>query len=366
MSWPIQSRRIVVVLVLALTAAALAPAPGARTLHDHLTDQEFWRLISDFSEPAGYFQSDNLVSNERFYQQVVPWLRRQRGRGAYLGVAPDQNFTFIAAVEPKIAFIVDIRRGNLDAHLMYKALFELSADRAEFYGRLFSRRRPDGLGAMSGANEIVAAFAEAPKNDALYKDNLRAIEDQLVKKHGWPLREDDLRGIEYVYGMFANFGPDITYQSSNANRRWSLGNMPAFSELQVATDAEGRNRSYLANEDNFRIVKDLEARNLIVPVVGDFAGPKALRAVGTYLAAHESVISAFYVSNVEQYLFQNDVWRKFYDNVATLPLDADSVFIRSIKGREVLDPIRSLLREVAEGRVQTYPDLGMRAGTGAR
>jgi hypothetical protein len=350
----------------ALSALALAPAPRAVALPDRLSDQEFWRLITDLSEPPGYFQSDNLVSNERFFQRVVPSLRRQRGRGAYLGVAPDQNFTFIAAVEPKIAFIVDIRRGNLDAHLMYKALFELSADRAEFYGRLFSRPRPEGLGAMSGANEIIAAFAEVPKNDELHKDNLRAIEDQLVKKHGWPLREEDLRGIEYVYGMFANFGPDITYQSSNANARWPLGNMPAFSELQVATDADGRNRSYLANEDNFRIVKDLETRNLIVPVVGDFAGPKALRAVGTYVAAHDSVIAAFYVSNVEQYLFQNDVWRKFYDNVATLPIDGESVFIRSIKGREVLDPIKSVLREVADGRVQTYPDLGMRVDSGLR
>jgi hypothetical protein len=43
-------------------------------------------------------------------------------------------------VKPKIAFIVDIRRQNLIEHLMYKALFELSADRAEFISRLLSRR----------------------------------------------------------------------------------------------------------------------------------------------------------------------------------------------------------------------------------
>ena len=57
---------------------------------------------------------------------------RAKPGGVYLGVGPEQNFTYIAAIRPKIAFITDIRRGNLQLHLMYKALFELSADRAEF------------------------------------------------------------------------------------------------------------------------------------------------------------------------------------------------------------------------------------------
>lgn len=361
-------------VVLARPAALPLREPGLRDLRalrgeseslpERLSDQDFWRLVTEFSEPNGYFQSDNLVSNERLFQQVVPSLQRQRSRDAYLGVAPDQNFTFIAGLEPKIAFIVDIRRGNLQAQLMYKALFELSADRAEFYGRLFSRRRPDGLNAMSGAHEIVLAYAEVPKSEMLYKENLRAIEDQLVRKHGFHMSEEDLRGLEYVYGMFATFGPDITYQSSNASgrARFRFGNMPSYAALQVATDGEGRNRSYLANEDNFRFIKQLETRNLIVPVVGDFAGPKALRAVGRYLADHGATVAAFYVSNVEQYLFQNDVWRNFYDNVTALPLTEDSVFIRSIGGLEVLDPIKGLLRDVADGRVQTYPDLRLRGG----
>ena len=64
--------------------------------------------------------------------------------GVYLGVAPDQNFTYIVATAPRLAFIVDIRRGNLLQHLMYKAIFELSVDRAEFVSRLFSKRRPPG------------------------------------------------------------------------------------------------------------------------------------------------------------------------------------------------------------------------------
>jgi len=43
-----------------------------------------------------------------------------------------------------------------------------------------------------------------------------------------------------------------------------------------------------------------------------------------------------------------------------MPLDEGSVFIRSIGGSERIDPIKPLLREVADGRVQTYLDLRSR------
>ena len=62
----------------------------------------------------------------------------------YLGVGPEQNFTYIVALRPKLAFIVDIRRGNMNEHLLYKAFIELSADRADFLSRLFARPRPAG------------------------------------------------------------------------------------------------------------------------------------------------------------------------------------------------------------------------------
>jgi hypothetical protein len=44
-----------------------------------------------------------------------------------------------------MAFIVDIRRGNMLELLLYKALFEISNDRAEFLSRLFSRPMPAAL-----------------------------------------------------------------------------------------------------------------------------------------------------------------------------------------------------------------------------
>ncbi len=104
------------------------------------TDAGFWALVKDLSEPAGFFRSDNFVSNEVPYQGVIPELQGIVGTGGvYLGVGPDQNYTYIAATRPRLAFILDIRRQNMLQHLLYKSIFELSADRVEFLSRLFSR-----------------------------------------------------------------------------------------------------------------------------------------------------------------------------------------------------------------------------------
>jgi len=115
------------------------------TLPSQLSDREFWSIIKNFSEAGGYFRSDNFLSNESGYQSVIPLLRKtvQTG-GVYVGVGPEQNFTYIVALEPKMAFVVDIRRQNMLEHLLYKALMELSADRAEFLSRLFCRPQPQG------------------------------------------------------------------------------------------------------------------------------------------------------------------------------------------------------------------------------
>src|SRR5947208_349983 len=105
--------------------AGIAPDPAGQ-LPARLSNQEFWRLSTDSSEPGGYFRSDNLTSNEQLFQQVIPALvARTKPGGVYLGVGPEQNFTYMAAVRPALAIIFDIRRGNLLLQLMYKGLFEL-------------------------------------------------------------------------------------------------------------------------------------------------------------------------------------------------------------------------------------------------
>src|SRR5438105_10697241 len=177
-------------------AACVSTAAATGALPARLTDQEFWTLVSDLSEPGGSFRSDNLLSNELRLQYVIPDLLRTVPRGrAYIGVGPEQNFTYIAAVRPSMAFIVDIRRGNLHLQLMYKALFELSSDRVDFVSRLFSRRMPEALGAHASAKQIFDAAVMSEPSDALYDRNLKMIEAHLTGKHSFPLSQDDAKGI---------------------------------------------------------------------------------------------------------------------------------------------------------------------------
>jgi hypothetical protein len=319
-----RSVRLAAGSILCVSLLALAGLRAAsETLPSQLTDQEFWKLSSEFSEPDGFFRSDNLLSNEVWLQRVIPdLLNTVKSPSVYMGVGPEQNFTYIAALKPKMVFLVDVRRGNLDLQLMYKALFELSADRAEFVSRLFSKKRPEGLDRSASPAEIFAAFKGVESSDALYKENLKAIDDQLLIKHHFALSDGDVQGVEYVYHAFFNFGPQLNYSSTGG---FGGRYQPSYADLMSGTDEAGNSRSFLANEENFNVLKGLETKNLMVPVVGNFAGPKAIRAVGEYVKARGATVSAFYLSNVEQYLYQDRIW-------ATLPLDPTSTFIRSVRG----------------------------------
>jgi hypothetical protein len=339
------SRVLGLAVVLALPLLTVARAQSSQGLPERLTDQQFWQLSTEMSEPNGFFRSDNLVSNEHTFQFVLPSLAKQaKPGGVYLGVAPDQNFTYIVATAPRMAFIVDVRRGNLLEHLLYKALIELSSDRAGFLSRLFSKPRPAGIRPNATATELFAAYDSVESREDAYRQNLQAIKDQLGRRHGFRLSPDDVSGLEDIYFSFFWEGPGLRYtMATGFGARARLG-FPTYQDLMTAGDAAGVPRSYLASEAQFQALKALQERNLIVPIVGNFAGPKALRAVGRYVREHGARISAFYVSNVEQYLFQDGIFEAFAQNVAALPLDASSTFIRSVsarfgyEGREPLGP----------------------------
>jgi hypothetical protein len=347
------------------------------SIPERISDEVYWRMVSDFSEPGGFFRSDNFVSNEITFQWVLPELAKTtKTGGVYLGVGPDQNFTYIVAMQPKIAFIVDIRRQNMLHHLLYKALIEMSPERADFLSRLFSRPRPQGVDASAGPAALFQAFANAAPDSAMFARNVAAVKEHLVGKHKFSLTTDDLRTIEYVYTAFFAAGPDLTYSFTMPGRGSSMmfygRRMPTYAELQMENDGNGGQRGYLANEANYRVLRDLERNNLIVPLVGDFAGDKALRSVGKYVRDNGATITAFYTSNVEQYLFQSDDWRRFFSNVATLPVDTTSTFIRAVfnfntvpsttgtpgpRSRTMLASIADQVKAFADGRLQTYWDV---------
>ena len=359
-----------VAVMTALVLVATSSRAAAQGIPARLSDQEFWKLVTESSEADGFFQSDNLVSTEITMQQIIPELVKERSPGGvYLGVGPDQNFTYIAAMRPRAVFIVDIRRMAMVQHLMYKALFELSEDRAEFLSRLFGRRRPAGIPADAAPVQLLEAYYPVAGDSVLYSRTLKEIVNQLTKQHGFGLSNDDLQMLEYVFLSFYLGGPDITYNFGQGMGGRNRG-MPSFADLMVATDAAGVNRGFLGNEQQYGTVRDLHLRNLIVPIVGDFAGPKALRAVGEYLRAKNAVVSAIYTSNVEQYLFREPhKWRQYYENVATLPLDSTSTFVRAVfnfgyngmssgaRSITMLQPVLDLLKALREGKISGYLDV---------
>ena len=373
----IKRRLLFVAAVVSLCAVALILSRAQAvpdTLPTELNDRAFWQMVVDFSEPDGQFRSDNFVSNERTYQEVIPELKlRALPNGVYLGVGPDQNFTYITALRPRMAFIVDIRRQNLIQHLLFKALVEMSDDRGGFLARLLSRERPAGLDESSSPKALFAAYDDVEPSEALFQKNLADVENWLVGRHGFALTPNDLRSLEYVYRAFFAEGAALRY--SFPRRRLQV--FPTYAELLMAVDRAGVNHSYLASEQNYGILRDIERRNLLVPIVGDFAGHKALRAVGRYLTEHGATANYFYTSNVEQYLFEGDAFRRYYSNVATLPLGEKSTFIRAffdvgfmyppgiitpdLHSVQLLESIPSLLNAFGNGEISSYDDVVSRS-----
>ena len=345
------------------------------TLPAQLTDAEFWTIVEDFSEPNGYFRSDNLLSNEASLQKVIPKLKeRVPPGGTYIGVGPEQNFTYILNLEPKLSFIVDIRRMNMLEHLLYKALFELSTDRVDFLSRLFSRKRPNGLRESTSIETIFDAYEAVVPDNELFEHNLADTLGHLSETHKFRLSQDDEDQIRYVYNAFFRSGPNLSYTFNDSYYQGNLG-MPTYRELMLDTDGNSpaRNLGFLGSEEHFRRLQAVQRKNLIVPLVGDFAGPKTLKSIGDYLKQHNAVLSVFYTSNVEMYLFQqNGRWKRFYENVGDMPTNAASTFVRFTIGRRVSfdvdqgvltqrsqmwSPIHEVLTAVRARRIDDYPDV---------
>ena len=315
----------------ATAAAGSGQAPAkASSLPSRLSDAEFWKLVSDISEPGGFFRiSDNYTSNEREVGQLFTMLREGGVLGGvYIGVGPEQNFSYIAAIRPAMAFVVDIRRQAVMQHLMFKAAFELARDRADFIALLFAKPRPADLDGTTPIQRIWEAYQMVATDPAVAARNSARIVEHLTRTHRFTFTSDESAQLDSVLEAFVEFGPAISTRGGGGG---GGGNGVTFADLTGwSLNAEGQPQSFLSTEEHFRLVKSLHEKNLIVPVSGDFAGPRAIRAIGAYLRKQGGIVSAFYLSNVEQYLFQDRKQRAFYDNVATLPVNGGSVFIRPV------------------------------------
>ena len=327
----------------------------------------FAQLVAELSEPGGFFDTDNLISNEKSYLHVIPQLEQSGvAGGVYIGAGPDQNFSYIARIRPRVAFILDIRRDNLLLHLLFKALFAESRNRVEYVSILTGRPVPADAEKWRDADiGRIVAYIDGTKPSATPALDRRI--HATIARFGVPLSAEEYATIDRYHAVFINAGLSLQFQTFG---RATQSYNPTYRELVTETDRKGRKLSFLASEQDFQFVRSLQVRDGIIPVVGDFAGTHALTAIGKWMTAHNERLSAFYVSNVEDYLFRGGGFGRYIENLKRLPHQDRSVVIRSIFGRlaeRELEPgyfsastvqdLNELLTNFAAGKYRSYRSL---------
>jgi hypothetical protein len=345
--------------------------PAGRSSGQEATNGSFAALVESLSEPGGYFDTDNLITNERSYLHVLPVLKRHRVEGgAYVGVGPDQNFSYMAQIRPEVAFLVDIRRDNLLLHLVFKALFELAETRIEYLSLLFGRPTPPDASAWGNRPiEELIAYLNVALADEESVEHGRSRVDDTIRTFGLPLSDEDYAAIDRFHRTFIEEGPSLKFRSHGRSPRYYY---PSYRDLMLETDATGERGHYLASEDSFAFLKSLQEADAVVPVVGDLAGPHAVQAIGRYMSDRGLALSAFYTSNVEFYLARSGTFAAFVDNVRALPRDTSSVVIRSVfhsvfgphpnavsgyGSTQLVHSVEALLAGWSAGRYRSYWEL---------
>lgn len=370
---PSVNRSTLATTAVALGFALLAPtaACGQRSAEGRAVDSGFSALVARLSEPGGYFDTDNLLSNERSYLHALRAMRRHGVTGgAYLGVGPDQNFSYIAHVRPRVAFILDIRRDNMLQHLMFRAMFEEANTRAEWLALLFGRAKPAPASLAHAPIEAIVAWVDStPTTPEAVAAIQRRIQAR-VARYRIPIDSIEAHTIERIHGEFVASGLDIKFTT---HRRGPRPYYPSYRDLLLERDLDGTPASFMATDELFTVVRDLQRRGLVVPVVGNFAGDHALAAIGDEVRRRGLKISAFYTSNVEQYLLRDGSFDKYAATVARLPYDARTVMIRSyfsggfrpplpqtVSGyasTQLVQPLASFVAEHAKGSYTSYADV---------
>jgi hypothetical protein len=330
----------------------------------------FAALSARLSEPGGYFDSDNLISNETSYLHVLGKMRELNvSGGIYLGVGPDQNFSYIAKIRPRMAIMIDIRRDNLLQHLMYKAIFGRARNRVEYLCLLFGKPFPKSNGwEQRNIKELIEYIDSTTSDPKLFEKTVSQLKRD-ISKYGIPVSNSDYEAIASIHRAFYSAGLDIRYSSHHRPPRSIY---PTYRDLLLERDLSGQMQNYFNSEDDFQFLKKLQDQDLIVPATGDLAGPQAVKAIGKFIVEQKEKVSAFYVSNVEFYLARQGTFDKFIENVKSLPIDSRSMIIRSYFNyyapphpqaerdhfsTQLLQRLEDLIKQCESGGCDTYNDI---------
>jgi hypothetical protein len=308
--------------------ASLVPGSPTAMPSANVAGSTAWGLsdlqrLFALSEAGERFISDNVVSNETSLLQPSQVLAGLRG-GAYIGVGPEQNFTYIALTRPELAIIVDLRRDNALLQLLYKALFEVAQSRLEFLCLLLGRPYDPKLEPAQDAGiDVTLAVVQtiAPVRDWFARQ--QAGLDARIRRYGLDLSEDDMVRIKRMHELFFVRQLDLRFELHKANGR----KYPSLQNLLRLRSPSGYG-TFLDTRDSFEFVQGLERQHRIVPLVGDVSQLRSLGAIADELGRRGLRLRAFYISNVEQYLIGRPSFRGWLDNLRRLPHDERSVLVR--------------------------------------
>ena len=356
-------------IVLALQVAVAGGAKPAPPIRDSVP---FARLVEQLSEPGGYFDTDNLISNEASYLHILGAIRGFGVKGgAYIGVGPDQNFSYITAIRPAVAFIVDLRRDNQLLHLLFKSVFEAADTRLDFLCLLFGRPAPADLASWRNRPlaELIEYVDKTPADTARHLRTHAALIER-IKAYGLTLGSQELTTLRRFHDEFARSGLDLRFTSYGRGPR---SYYPTIRQLYLEKDLTGRQASFLAKEEDFKFLQTLERQGRVVPVVGDFGGTRAFKSIAKWLVERSQTVSLFYTSNVEFYLFRQGTFRRYVENVRAFPWAKNALIARSYFGgvmgqphpqalagyasAQLLQTAESFLRRTAQPDSVSYWDL---------
>ncbi len=323
-------------------------------------DRPMARVMADLSEPGTGRPADNLVTNEDSFARVAADLDRLvPPGGAYLGVGPDQNLTYIARSRPRLAFILDFRRRNALVHLVHKAILMIEPDRPGYLARLLARD-PGPLPDRPSADDLAAAFARPPVDRARLDAAIAAVAATLAPLG--LLADADRPDLATIQSRIA--GPGL------GARFLALPMYPTLGRLIRSRDRHGRPAHFLARDEWYQALRAAHLGDRIVPLIGDFAGTVALPNLAAWLRRRNLPVSLLYLSDVEFFLLRSGRFPAFIANLARLPWLEGAHLIRA-STREIPHPERlpgdsstTILRPVAPfleaalaGKIRTLDDL---------
>ena len=310
-----------------------------------------------------------LVSNEVGHQNVIPYFQQHiNPRNIYIGVGPDQNYTYISIARPSFAFILDNREENQILHYLFKACFELASSRQEYLSILFSKPLKYNISLLSLC-DMVHYFSQI-EGDINYFNKNWDLLYKAIQKYRQNISKNNIYQIHAMYEEFFEY--HLLLRTRNDLTSWQGWPYPNYRDFILATDQTGRSWNFLNDDLRFQWLKTMQRNNRIIPIVGDLTGGKTLRTIAEFATKKGIPISTIYISNAEQLIFQEQLFDQYMSNIKNLPKDSSGLLIRTVVNKKgqvhpefkdgqilttVIQKIESFIQLYEEGRYNTYWDI---------